>query len=729
MKRRLLKKSYLIALMAVSTMAINAQNFTEITTSIEGMAVGSIGYSDVDNDGDIDLINSGVDTSGARTARLFLNDGSGTYSEVAGTPFTGVSEGEVAFSDVDGDGDEDVIITGLNDELDGDTRLYINDGTGIFTEDESVPFINVYGSGIDFSDIDFDGDEDVLITGYDETVDNLNAKLYSNNGNGVFSEVAGTPFNVAWDGVVKFVDTDNDGDEDVILTGRDNNTWLPKTALYTNENGIFSEVVGTPFKGAMFSSISAGDIDGDGDYDILISGQNSSFNPETSLYINDGGNFTEDLSNPFVDVDFCSNAFSDIENDGDMDVLIAGYSREGTTTVPVTKLYANDGNGVFIELTDETFVNVGLSAVAFFDADGDNVDDLLITGDLFDGNPPTANLYINNNDTATGPINDDCNDALAVTCGDIIIGSTSTATDSGGNPAPDVFYTFTGTGNEENVTISLCDGGTDYDSLLRLFTDCTLTNEIIENDDFCGVQSELSFLSDGTSTYFIMVEGFDTDNGNFSMEISCVIPTIENDDCEGAIAVSCGDTVVGDTSLGTDSGYHNSPDVFYSYTGSGDPEDVTLSLCDGGTDYDSFLRVFTDCSLDTQIVENDDFCGSQSELSFTSDGTSTYYIMVEGFDVASGNFSLAVSCESLGTEDVDLSGFNYYPNPTNETINFSALENIERVTIYNLLGQKVVDQSMDVAVGVLNVANLAKGTYIMKVIVGSKTGTFKVIKK
>ena len=65
------------------------------------------------------------------------------------------------------------------------------------------------------------------------------------------------------------------------------------------------------------------------------------------------------------------------------------------------------------------------------------------------------------------------------------------------------------------------------------------------------------------------------------------------------------------------------------------------------TDYDSFLRVFDDgCNLVNQIAGNDDFCGLQSELSFASDGTTTYTIMVEGFGTSSGNFSLAVTCES-----------------------------------------------------------------------------------
>src|SRR5690606_29875612 len=124
-------------------------------------------------------------------------------------------------------------------------------------------------------------------------------------------------------------------------------------------------------------------------------------------------------------------------------------------------------------------------------------------------------------------------------CGDSGTGETLTATDSGGNPAPDVCYKFTGNGTSQLVTISLRGGGTDYDSLLRVFDDCNLANQLAINDDSCGLQSEVTFVSDGTSTYYIMVEGFGSSSGNFSLDVTCVDP-LPNDDCSGAIAVSCG---------------------------------------------------------------------------------------------------------------------------------------------------------------------------------------------
>jgi len=124
-----------------------------------------------------------------------------------------------------------------------------------------------------------------------------------------------------------------------------------------------------------------------------------------------------------------------------------------------------------------------------------------------------------------GPTNNwECADAIALTCGDVVAGSTTGATNSGGNASPDVFYSYTGSGAVEFVTISLCGGGTTYDSLLRVFASCGnlgLGSEIALNDDFCGLQSEVTFESDGVSEYIIMVEGFGSGSGDFSLAITC----------------------------------------------------------------------------------------------------------------------------------------------------------------------------------------------------------------
>ncbi|WP_041758448.1 hypothetical protein [Psychroflexus torquis] len=177
--------------------------------------------------------------------------------------------------------------------------------------------------------------------------------------------------------------------------------------------------------------------------------------------------------------------------------------------------------------------------------------------------------------------NDSCDGAIPITCSETVLGDTSSSTDTGGNIAPDVWYSFTGDGVERPITLSLCGDGTDFDSVLRVFDACDGT-EINVNDDFCGEQSELTFLSDGTSTYLIMVEGSGsvTTGGAFSLSVSC---TPDNDLCEDAVPLVCGETYSGSSLYATNTGGEPSSDVWYSYTGSGIMEDVTVSISEGNT--------------------------------------------------------------------------------------------------------------------------------------------------
>jgi hypothetical protein len=89
----------------------------------------------------------------------------GSFSEVTGTPFEGVARSSIAFADVDGDNDQDVLITGSNNSDAFISKLYTNDGMGNFSEMTGTPFEGVDRSSIAFADVDGDNDQDVLITG------------------------------------------------------------------------------------------------------------------------------------------------------------------------------------------------------------------------------------------------------------------------------------------------------------------------------------------------------------------------------------------------------------------------------------------------------------------------------------------------------------------------------------------------------------------------------------
>ena len=372
------------------------QNFIEIhNTSFNNVSEGSIAFSDVDNDGDKDVLITGYNNTGGYS-KLFLNDALGNFSLVIGSPFTGVYCSSIGFSDIDNDGDEDLLIVGtLANGVPGAyiSELYRNDGIGNFSLVSGTPFNGCYDGSIDFSDIDNDGDEDVLITGRRGMYPNFNSitELYKNDGTGNFFLVSGTPFPAIWSSCVSFCDIDGDGDEDLLIMGTPD-TSLTITELYINDGtGNFNLVLNTPFPGVYRGSIAFSDIDNDGDQDILIAGCTASgcCIIDTDLYKNDGiGNFSLVSGTPFSNIYSGAISFSDVDNDGDDDVLVTGDS--------IAELYQNDGLGNFSLIGGTPFIEVYHSSLAFSDIDNDGDEDALIIGSTdFGGFIGNTSLYQN----------------------------------------------------------------------------------------------------------------------------------------------------------------------------------------------------------------------------------------------------------------------------------------------------------------------------------------------
>ena len=212
----------------------------------------------------------------------------GNFTEVMGTPFEGVSYSSIAFSDVNSDGSEDVMITGLDSSFEPTSKLYINDGMGNFTEMTDTPFDGVWLGSIAFSDINGDGSEDVMITGQKKPFEiELISKLYKNDGMGNFTEMTDTPFDGVNLSSIAFSDVDGNGSEDVLITGQTNPFDLI-SKLYTNDGmGNFTEVTSTSFEGVRYSSIAFSDVNDDGSEDVMITGIDISNTIISKLYIND----------------------------------------------------------------------------------------------------------------------------------------------------------------------------------------------------------------------------------------------------------------------------------------------------------------------------------------------------------------------------------------------------------------------------------------------------------
>ncbi len=283
---------------------------------------------DLNHDGFVDIV---VGTTYQTQSRLFLGRGAGRFEEVTATnlPAMPLSVGDLEPGDVDGDGDLDLVLAdwgaGNNMSNDGGrTRLWLNDGTGRFSDatDARMPNINVrFSWDLELADVDNDRDLDVLVS----CKRCPGSHLFRNDGAGTFV---------------------------------DDGRGMPQ---YTNNY-----------------EFEAMDLDGDGFLDLItmndgeIVGENSSSRRE-HVFRNDGKGRYRDATEAWwpasqnVGEDDNMAAFLDYDADGDADIVVGSLSGPD-------RLLINDGKGrlaVALDVFDGE-PTPGTLGLALADLDGDH---------------------------------------------------------------------------------------------------------------------------------------------------------------------------------------------------------------------------------------------------------------------------------------------------------------------------------------------------------------------
>src|SRR5690606_11827831 len=180
-----MKIRYLLFLLFIQNL-LHAQIFTAISDSpFENVRRGDVEFADVDNDGDDDVLIVGMNTGFDHVARLYINEGNAKYTLQDDSVFIGTVAGDISSADVDNDGDIDVLVTGALRTGGVSTNLYMNDGFGNFTKDTKNNFEQITMSSTAFGDMDGDGDPDLIMMGQNQDQES-STSLYFNDGNGVF---------------------------------------------------------------------------------------------------------------------------------------------------------------------------------------------------------------------------------------------------------------------------------------------------------------------------------------------------------------------------------------------------------------------------------------------------------------------------------------------------------------------------------------------------------------
>jgi len=356
--------------------------FTAINTPFAETPYPCVAWGDYDGDGDLDVLVAGEGSQGATNSTIFRNT-AGSFAS-SGVALLGLEMAKAAWGDFDNDGDLDLAMTGLTNGGAVTTRVYRNNGATFAVV--TGPFVNVYAGRVAWVDYDGDGDLDLFITGETSTVPLLSVprvRLYRNDA-GAFT-VAAHPFGDLGNSMSVWVDYDNDGDRDLLLPG--SSVAGEGCPLWRNDGGSFVRVASNlPDAGIGFAEW--GDFDSDGDLDLLLGGD-SDDGWISRVYRNDAGTMV-DIGASLPGLIWSAAKWGDYDNDGDLDFVLMGYDpAEGFSRANV---YRNDA-GTFIDSGFAVHEGwLGLANWADYDNDGDL--DLLVAGNSEGGDHLT--FYRNN---------------------------------------------------------------------------------------------------------------------------------------------------------------------------------------------------------------------------------------------------------------------------------------------------------------------------------------------
>lgn len=393
----------------------NIESYTYGTNPSGFVTSNILHCSDLNNDGEKDVVLA-FSISGRGEIITYLNDGAENYTNTK-TIISGYSESarSIIMADVDGDNDLDIVTgsyrihwyenvnglgycirNGLKSDFNGDTNIgyilsitatdvdddndvdiiatttnsiywYENiDGLGTFSNGE---LIDSHGSfseiaTVDAKDVDNDGDNDIIVGDRGE---NSIYMYFNTNGLGAFSAAQVITNQVNYVSSVKFVDVNNDGNLDILSASVSDD----KIAWFENLDGLGSfgaeNIVSTTINGAFYSTM--GDIDNDGLKDIVA----SSLIDDKIIWFKglDGlGNFSNE--NPVASsIDNARKVdVKDMDNDGDLDVVY--LSRNNNQLLWSENI---DGQGTFgtpIVINDNFFTSDFITSELFDVNDLDN---------------------------------------------------------------------------------------------------------------------------------------------------------------------------------------------------------------------------------------------------------------------------------------------------------------------------------------------------------------------
>jgi hypothetical protein len=324
-----------------------------------------IAWGDYDNDGFDDLYVAEYDVNSG--SFLYHNNGDGSFTKETSGVITTDGGSAIAgtWGDYNNDGHLDLFVANNTGAM---NALYKNTGGGNFTKITTGDIANYSGycHGVSWVDYNNDGYLDLFVTEYMETRFNL---LYKNNGDETFTSITNSALTQEAKRSIgaTWADYDNDGDMDVFIPATNGES----NSLYRNDGAdVFTKMtaIGIAPDNANSVGCSWGDYDNDKDLDLFVT---NTSDQDNFFYQNNGdGTFTA-ITNSLLVNDgghSSSSNWIDFDNDGDVDLYVCNDQADKNT------MYINNGDGTFSKPATPLSENLGNSysqAWSDFDNDGD----------------------------------------------------------------------------------------------------------------------------------------------------------------------------------------------------------------------------------------------------------------------------------------------------------------------------------------------------------------------
>jgi hypothetical protein len=356
--------------MALGTnQTVRPRLFTLVTNLPGGQNWFSAAWGDYDNDGRLDIFSedTGYSNQAFSNNQFWRNTGNGFTKHIYLLGSGGTLRG--AWSDFDNDGWLDIAFA---------ARLWRNVGNDFAYINVDLPPVFGTDSSLTWGDYDNNGGQDLLFGGRAASIPFL--WLSRNTSAGFTNLDLGTPLvsysSVAWG------DYDNDGQLDILLSG---NSASPLTQVWRNTGSGFTNI-NAALPGVANGSCAWGDYDNDGRLDILLTGLTNrtlplmSSNLVSQVWRNTGTGFTN-INTGLPGVYFSSVTWGDCDNDGRLDILLTGATNISTTfqaTGFVSQIWLNTSNG-FTNLNAD-LPGIAEGSCAWGDYDNDGRLDVLLAG-------------------------------------------------------------------------------------------------------------------------------------------------------------------------------------------------------------------------------------------------------------------------------------------------------------------------------------------------------------